>query len=136
MKEIITILTLCVLSFQSLADSSFMSDCKRLMYKDQLAYLTEVKNVVEQARKEAPPEELPMIEKQYQAIKDNFENQVLEACSCIKKQVVDSLELIGESEQSIQPKLDSLGQAMLSGNYWGIDEETRAAFEQASQCAI
>lgn len=113
-----------------------MSDCKRLMYKDQLAYLTEVKNVVEQARKEAPPEELPMIEKQYQAIKDNFENQVLEACSCIKKQVVDSLELIGESEQSIQPKLDSLGQAMLSGNYWGIDEETRAAFEQASQCAI
>lgn len=135
MRKYLLILFISIFAHSSFANDSFMKDCKMLLYKDQLIHLNQTKNGFAQLREEANSEdEVQLIDKTEKEYFSSFESHTQNVCTCIKDEVISSLVLIGESETEIQHNLTDLGKAMLSGNYWGINEVTRSAFQEARHC--
>lgn len=136
MKKYLLLIIISAFSQSLIANDSFMKDCKKLMYKDQLANLKQTKQDFADAREKAESEEqMNIVNETEQEFFDRFESHTQDVCICIKDEVASSLELMGESESDIQQNLTDLGKAMLSGYYWGINEVTRSAFQEAMRCS-
>lgn len=135
MKNYVLFVFMSIFPHSVIANESFMNDCKKLLYKDQISTLKQTKNGFAQIRQEAKSEEeIQLVDKTEKEFFDSFENHTKSVCTCIKDEVVSSLKLIGESESNINQSLTDLGKAMLSGYYWGINEVTRSAFQEALHC--